>query len=432
VPSVPFPVIRLGGAVGSSVRWCILVRSNVNVVGDRKVRIVYESSGGTRALGGLVVADFSRVLAGPLATMILGDLGADVIKVERPEVGDDTRVWGPPWHAGTSSYFQGLNRNKRSLTLDLREPSDRELARRLAARADILVENFRPGTMSGWGLGYADLAAMNPGLIYCSISGFGSAGAGAVLPGYDLLVQATSGLMSITGQPGGPPTKVSVALIDKIAGLYALSGILAALHARDTGGRGQHLEVPLFDAGIAALLNVGSGHLLAGATVERRGNRHPSIAPYQTYRASDRQFVLAVGSDQLWRRMCELIGRPGLLEDPAFATNESRVANIDRLEAELEEALAARTAEDWIAIFRQAGVPAGPVNTIAEAFEFADDIGRDLVVETPMEDGSTFRSVRSPIRLATTPAEVRSAPPRLGDNDAEIRAWLAQDPPAER
>jgi crotonobetainyl-CoA:carnitine CoA-transferase CaiB-like acyl-CoA transferase len=377
-----------------------------------------------RSLDGLLVADFSRVLAGPIATMILGDLGADVVKVERPGSGDDTRLWGPPWHGGMSTYYQGLNRNKRSVTLDLTEDSDAELARRLARRADVLVENFRPGTMPRWQLGHGDLVEDNPGLVYCTISGFGSEGPGAALPGYDLLVQATSGLMSITGQPGGPPTKVAVALIDKIAGLYAATGILAALRAREASGRGQHLEIPLFDAGIAALLNVGSGHLLAGAAVGLSGNRHPSIAPYQTYRAADRVFVLAVGSQQLWARTCELIERPDLEDHPDYATNKDRVANIDGLQGELEAALAARTADEWITLFQEAGVPAGHVNSVAEAFAFADDLGRDLVVETPTSGTQPFLSTRSPIRLSDTPVEVRSAPPQLGEHDDELRAWL--------
>lgn len=390
-----------------------------------------DTDSNTRALDGLIVADFSRVLAGPIATMILGDLGADVIKVERPGSGDDTRMWGPPWHAGTSTYYEGLNRNKRSIALDLADDSDAELARRLAGRADVLVENFRPGAMQRWRLGYHDLVDQNQRLVYCTISGFGSEGPGASLPGYDLLVQATSGLMSVTGHPDGPPTKVAVALIDKIAGLYAVTGILAALRAREASGRGQLLEVPLFDAGLAALLNVGSGHLLAGAAMERSGNRHPSIAPYQLYRASDRAFVLAVGSQQLWTRTCELIERPDLADHPDFATNSDRIANIDRLETELEAALAARTADEWVGLFREAGVPAGHVNSVAEAFAFADELDRDVVASTPMADGTSFLSTRSPIRLSGTPVDVRSAPPSLGEHDDELRAWLSADLPGE-
>ena len=376
-------------------------------------------------LDGLLVADFSRVLAGPLATMILGDLGADVIKVERPGTGDDTRAWGPPWHGGTSSYYQGLNRNKRSITLDLTDDEDVALARRLATRADVLVENFKPGTMERWGLGYEDLALENPRLIFCTISGFGSQGPGADLPGYDLLVQAMSGLMSITGLDGRP-TKVGVALIDKICGLYAVSGILAALVAGARSGRGQQVEVALFDAALAALLNEGSAYLLAGAEATPRGNRHPSIAPYQTYQAADRSFILAVGSDAQWVKAATLIGRRDLAEDPELATNSQRVARIEMLERELERTFAQADAADWIARFRQAGIPSGPVNTIAEAFTFAADIGRQPVVE--LEDGDVvFRSTRSPLQMSATPVQVGRVPPRLGEHADEIRAWLLSD-----
>ncbi|MDH3425059.1 MAG: CoA transferase [Acidimicrobiia bacterium] len=381
-----------------------------------------------RALDGLIVADFTRVLAGPVATMVLGDLGADVIKVERPGSGDDTRMWGPPWHGGTSTYYQGVNRNKRSIALDLADDADAELARRLATRADVLVENFRPGTMHRWGLGYDDVRDGNPGLVYCTISGFGSQGPGAAMPGYDLLVQATGGMMSINGQPGTPPTKMPIALFDKIAGLYAVTGILAALRVREESGRGQNLEVSLVDTGLASLLNVGSSHLLAGAVAEKMGNRHPSIAPYQSYRASDGDVVLAGGSEQIWARTCQVIDRPDLVDHPDFATNKDRVANIDRLETELEIALSTRTAGEWVVLFLAAGVPAAQVNSVAEAFAFADELERDLVVSTPMADGAAFLSTRSPIRLSDTPVDVRAAPPSLGEHDDELRAWLRADP----
>ena len=376
-------------------------------------------------LVGLLVADFSRVLAGPLATMILGDLGADVIKVERPGTGDDTRAWGPPWHGDTSSYYKGLNRNKRSITLDLTNDEDVALARRLAARADVLVENFKPGTMERWGLGYKSLAIENPRLVFCTISGFGSEGPGADLPGYDLLVQAMSGLMSTTGLDGRP-TKVGVALIDKICGLYAVSGILAALVAEARSGRGQHVEVALFDAALAALLNEGSAYLLAGAEATPRGNRHPSIAPYQTYQAADRLFILAVGSDAQWVKVCTLIGRLDLAEDPELATNSQRVAHIDLVERELERTFEKRDASEWISRFREAGIPSGPVNTIAEAFTFATAIGRQPIVE--LEDGDViFRSVRPPVQMSDTPLEVRSVPPGIGEHANEVRAWLISD-----
>ena len=376
-------------------------------------------------LDGILVADFSRVLAGPLTTMILGDMGADVIKVERPETGDATRAWGPPWHGDTSSYYKGLNRNKRSITLDLTDAGDLAVARRLAIRADVLVENFRPGRMRRWGLSYEDLAPESPRLVFCTISGFGSQGPGADLPGYDLLVQAMSGLMSITGLDGRP-TKVGVALIDKICGLYAVAGILAGLVATASSGRGQHVEVALFDAALVALLNEGSAYLLAGAEATPRGNRHPSIAPYQTYRAADRSFILAVGTDEQWRKACMLIDRRDLAEDPELATNSQRVAHIDLVERELERTFEKRDAAEWIAMFREEAIPSGPVNTIAEAFAFAADIGRPAIVSMPDQDG-IFQSTRSPIQMSATPVEVKRTPPRLGEHMDEIRAWLLSD-----
>lgn len=382
-------------------------------------------------LAGLRIADFSRVLAGPFATMVLGDLGSEVIKVERPGSGDDTRMWGPPWHRGTSTYYEGLNRNKRSVVLDLNDEGDVRLARRLAERCDVLVENFRSGKMDDWGLGYADIAPRNPGLVYCTISGFGSHGPGADLPGYDLLVQAMSGLMSITGHPDGPPTKVGVALIDMITGLYAVTGILAALAERVTTQKGQHIEVSLFDAAMSSLLNVGSGYLLADAPGVRRGNRHPSIAPYQTYRAADGQLVLAVGSRKLWERTCLVLNRDDLASDPRFATNSDRVANVDRLETELEITLSSRTVEHWIAVFRKAGIPAGPVNSVEEAFALADQLGRGPTAKSSSDDiASSF--LPSPIRLSRKSMKSGTPPPRLGEHTDSIRAWLASDDDSNR
>ena len=282
------------------------------------------------ALDGILVADFSRVLAGPLCTMTLGDLGADVVKVERPDGGDDTREWGPPWHDEGATYYLGLNRNKRSVTLDLKDPGDLALAQRLAARADVVVESFRPGTIDRLGLGYDDVAPGNPGVVYCSISAFGTGERAAALPGYDLLLQAMSGLMSVTGETDGRPLKVGAALIDMICGLYAANGILAALHAarRDTG-EGQRVHVSLMDSALAALLNQGSGFLNAGVVPGRLGNRHPSITPYETFRAADGDFAVACGNDALFRRLCAAIGRPELAEDDRYADN-ARAARAPR------------------------------------------------------------------------------------------------------
>jgi crotonobetainyl-CoA:carnitine CoA-transferase CaiB-like acyl-CoA transferase len=371
------------------------------------------------ALDGILVADFSRVLAGPLCTMTLGDLGADVVKVERPDGGDDTREWGPPWHREGATYYLALNRNKRSVTLDLKDAGDVELARRLAARADVVVESFRPGTIDRLGLGYADVAAANPGVVYCSISAFGTGERAASLPGYDLLLQAMSGLMSVTGESDGRPLKVGAALIDMICGLHASTAVLAALHARGRTGAGQRVHVSLMDSALAALLNQASGFLNAGVVPGRLGNRHPSITPYETYRAADADFAVACGNDALFRRLCDAIERPDLPGDERFAANAARLEHRDALTAELEAAFASATAAEWVKRLGAAGVPAGPINDVGEAFAFAADLGLE-----PWVDVDGVRTVRSPMTLADTPAAVRRRPPRLGEHDAEIRAWL--------
>jgi crotonobetainyl-CoA:carnitine CoA-transferase CaiB-like acyl-CoA transferase len=342
-----------------------------------------------------------------------------VIKVERPDGGDDTRAWGPPFVEEGSTYYLGLNRGKRSVTLDLKDSGDLALARRLAGRADVLVESFRPGTMDRLGLGHADVAAANPAIVYCSISAFGSGERGAALPGYDLLLQAMSGLMSVTGEPDGRPLKVGAALIDMVCGLYATTGILAALHARARTGEGQRLEVSLMDSALAGLLNQGSAFLLAGAIPGRLGNRHPSITPYETFAAADGDFAVACGNDAIFRRLCEAIERPGLASDPRFATNSDRLAHRDELGAELEAAFAAAPAQEWVARLGEAGVPAGPINDVGQAFAFAAELGLE-----PWMDVDGVRTVRSPLRLSATPAAPRRRPPRLGEHAAEIRAWL--------
>ena len=379
-------------------------------------------------LEGLLVADFSRVLAGPFAAMTLGDLGADVIKIERPEGGDDTRSWGPPWHDERSgdeasgrgrqaTYYLGLNRNKRSVALDLADPDDRELARSLGERADVLIESFRPGLMAGWGLDGESLRAANPRLVSCSITAFGSSEQAAELPGYDLLLQAMGGLMSVTGEAGGPPLKAGTALVDLICGLLAVAGIEAALVERERSGRGRHVEVSLLDSVLTSLLNQGSGWVLAGERPARRGNRHPSIAPYETFEAQDRPFALAVGNDRMFARLCEAIGLAELASDERFATNTARVANLDALGERLNSVFAMRPAEHWVTLLREASVPVGPINDVAEAYALAERLGLEPIVS---EGGMSL-----PRPAIGT---LRRRPPSLDEHGAELRAWLAGPP----
>ncbi len=384
------------------------------------------------ALHGLRVLDFSRVLAGPFATMMLGDLGATVLKVERPGIGDETRAWGPPFDAdGAATYFEAVNRNKRSIALDLQSEEGRELAVRLASEADVLIENFRPGVLHRMGLGFPACRERNPGLIYCSITGFGAA-AGAALPGYDLLIQAMGGLMSITGAADGDPQKVGVALVDVLAGLFATTGILAALHERERSGDGQRVEVSLFSALLGSLVNQGSGFTIAGVVPSRMGNDHPSIAPYGLFRAADRELVLAVGNDRQFETLCNVLGAAELAVDERFVTNADRVANRADLVRELEARLHASPAAAWASALIELGVPAGVVNDVAGAFALAESIGLDPVVavprvadtaaDAPAESAAAstrdaVRLTRNPIGLSRTPAEYRSAPPRMPTGD---------------
>jgi crotonobetainyl-CoA:carnitine CoA-transferase CaiB-like acyl-CoA transferase len=365
------------------------------------------------SLDNLKILDFSRVLAGPFATMLLADLGAEVLKVERPGTGDDTRAWGPPYdERGEATYFQSVNRNKASIALDLRDDADLARARALAERADVVVENFRPGLLDGLGLGYEDLCPANLGLIYCSITGFGR-GAGAELPGYDLLVQALGGLMSITGPADGEPQKVGVALVDVLAGLFATVGILAAARHRDRTGKGQRVEVNLLSSLLAALVNQGSGYTIAGVVPGRMGNAHPSIAPYELFEAAEGELVLAVGNDRQFASLCEVLRTPALAADPRYATNRARVEHRDLLRAELERHLTHRPAADWARELTAARVPAGVVNDLAGAFTLAAALGLDPIVDVPGDDGGTVKLTRNPIVLSATPPAYRSAPPRL-------------------
>ncbi len=381
-------------------------------------------------LAGIRVADFSRVLAGPYATMLLADFGADVVKIEPPG-GDETRHWHPPVDAsGRSSYFGGVNRNKRSVVIDLADAAGRAAAHRLAATADVVVENFRPGVMDRFGLGYDDVRAENPGVVYCSITGFGRSG-GAGLAGYDLLVQAVGGLMSITGEPEGEPAKAGVALVDVLTAQNAVAGILLALRARDRSGVGQRVEVNLMQSLLSALTNQAASTLATGAAPKRLGNRHPSIAPYAVFPARDRDLVIAVGNDRQFRALADTLGVPQLAADERYAGNAARVAHRDRLHAELEAALAPVAAAEWVDRLTAAGVPAGLVNDVGEAIALAESLGLDPVVEIAERDPAAprHRSIADPIRLAASAPAYRTPPPALGEHDGAD--WLDRATPPE-
>lgn len=376
-------------------------------------------------LGGILVADFSRILAGPLATMTLADLGARVVKVERPGTGDDTRSWGPPHSATGSTYFDSVNRNKESLCLDLADPADRDLARTLIARADVVVENFAPGGMDKLGLGYDEAKASNPGVIYASISGFGSA-AGHDLLGYDVIVQALGGLMSITGETHGPAFKTGVAIVDVLTAKDAVAGILAALLHRQISGSGALLEVNLLSSLQGALANQAQAFLGAGVVPERLGNAHPSIAPYETFRCADGPIVIACGNDAQFRRLAAVLGSPQLPDDPRFAVNELRVTHRAALVLLLEEQLRHQDAAEWQRRLTAAGVPAGRVGTIPEGLALADSLGLTPIIEVFDSTGAVASTqVRHPITWNPPITRHNSAPPTLGQHDAELREWLA-------
>jgi crotonobetainyl-CoA:carnitine CoA-transferase CaiB-like acyl-CoA transferase len=379
-------------------------------------------------LQGLLVADFSRVLAGPLASMFLADLGAVVIKVERPGTGDDTRSWGPPYVGPVTTYYTSVNRNKRSVTLDLADPGDLGLARRLARRADVLLENYRPGKLAAFGLDATTLAGENPGLVYCSISGFGTA-AGAHLPGYDFVAQAVGGLMSITGEPGALPTKAGVALVDVLTGLHATIGILAALRERERSGRGQVVEVNLLSSLLSSLVNQGAGYINGAGVPTAIGNKHPSIAPYETLQTRDAPIAVAVGNDRQFAAMATSLGRPELATDPRFAANRDRVANRPVLVAALESALSAHDAAYWTDRLQRCGVACGPVNDIGAAIELASRLGLHPVVHHPSSGEHEIATLANPITLTRSPVRYHRAPPDLGADDTAVRAWLSADPP---
>ncbi|MFI2299551.1 CaiB/BaiF CoA transferase family protein [Actinacidiphila glaucinigra] len=376
-------------------------------------------------LSGLLVADFSRILAGPYATMLLADLGADVVKVEGPH-GDDTRSWTPPVRDGVSTYYLGINRGKRSVALDLREEADREAARELARRADVVIENFRPGGLVKYGLDYASVRTGNPAVVYASISGFGS-GAGRDVPGYDLMVQAVSGLMSLTGEPGGPPYRAGISVFDVMAGNHAVIGILAALRHRDASGEGQHVEVNLLSSALTGLVNHSSAYVAGGEVPYRMGNAHPSVFPYEPLPTADNDLIVAAANDGQFRKLCEVLGIPRIPDDPRFARNADRTANREELRPLLVEQLVKRGANEWFELLVEAGVPSGPINTIDGGFAMAERFGLDPVV-TVGEGERAVPTTRHPVTFSATPAVYRLPPPGLDEHGAELRAWLARDP----
>ncbi|TWG98578.1 crotonobetainyl-CoA:carnitine CoA-transferase CaiB-like acyl-CoA transferase [Nocardioides sp. J9] len=373
------------------------------------------------ALDGILVADFSRVLAGPYLTMLLGDLGATVIKVESPE-GDQTRGWGPPWRDGETTYFRGVNRNKRSIVLDLKKAEDQALARELALRADVLVENLLPGRMKSFGLDYAALQPANPGLVYCSLSGFGSQPRGARLPGFDLVAQAAGGLMSITGSAEGTPMKVGVAVVDVLCGLHGGMGVLAALAARASHGRGQLVEVNLLASTLSGLANQAAAFLMAGEVPGRLGNAHPSVVPYEVFEVADGDVVIAAGTERQFRQLCSVLDLGELLGDERFATNVARVQNRVLLRKILCDRLAGFTRAEATEALSAAGVPVGPVNDIADAFKLARDLDLEMLWRI---DG--IDHVRSPFFLSENAPTPRSGAPSLDADGADLREWLSAE-----
>lgn len=379
-------------------------------------------------LQGIRVLDLTRVLAGPYCTMFLGDLGAEVVKIEQPGVGDDTRSWGPPFVGGESAYFLCINRNKRSLSLDLKSDRGTELLRRLAESADVLVENFRPGTMDRFGLGEKDLRKANPRLIYASLSGFGADGPMRDWPGYDLIVQAWGGLMSITGAPDGEPTKVGVAILDIVAGLMLGKTIVAALFARERRGIGQKIETSLLEAEVACLINAGSNYLLGGEIPGRWGNAHPSIVPYQSFKTRDSFLVVGVASEGIWRRFCHVIERPELADDARFAKNPKRVEHRTELISVLTDLFLERDTSTWITLLGDAGIPCAPVQTIDQVFGSPQVHHREMLVQVQHPTAGTLPMAGLPVKLSATPASIRLAPPLLGQHSEEVlQTWLGMD-----
>lgn len=377
-------------------------------------------------LDGYRVLDLSRILAGPYCAMLLGDLGADVIKVERPEVGDDTRRWGPPFLGGESAYYLCANRNKRSVTLNLQSKIGQELVRQLAGKCDVVVENFKTGEMDSFGLGYEALSREHPGLIYCSITGYGQTGPDKDLPGYDFIIQGRGGVMGITGEPDGEPMKVGVAVTDVTAGLFAANAIQAALLGRVRTGRGQAIDISLLDVQVAWLANVASNHLISGNAPKRYGNAHPSIVPYQSFRAADGPFCLAVGNDAQWGRLCSELGRPKFANDKRFDTNPSRVQNREAVVSILESIFRTRDRAYWLSRLRSAGVPCGPIQSVDQVFNDDQVLAREMLVSVSHPTAGQLPVVGSPFKFSESRFESRLAPPLLGQHTDEILMELLE------
>jgi crotonobetainyl-CoA:carnitine CoA-transferase CaiB-like acyl-CoA transferase len=371
-----------------------------------------------KPLDGIRVVDLSRILAGPYCSMLLSDFGADVIKIENPDKGDDTRAYGPPFVHGESVYFMSVNRGKRSLALDLKSAKGREVLTKLIQRSDVLLENFRRDFLQSIGFGYEQVSKLNPKIIYASITGFGHTGPWADRPGYDLAVQGLSGIMSLTGDPNGPPYKTGTSLADITAGLYAALGILLALQARQRTGRGQKVDVSLLDGQVSLLTYQAGIYFGTGKTPTRKGNQHPTIVPYETFKARDRYFNLAVGNDRLWVQFCDLLDRPDLKEK--FPTNPVRVERHDELFPILQDIFAGKTADEWLALFEKAGIPCGPILSVAEVLEHPQIKAREMVVERPHPKLGKVKMTGVPVKLSETPGEAGAAPPLLGQHTEEI------------
>lgn len=396
----------------------------------------------TKTLSHIRVLDLSRILAGPWCTQNLADLGAEVIKIERPGSGDDTRHWGPPWipgsdggHSADSTYYAAANRGKKSLTVDIAKPEGQALVRELATQCDVVIENFKVGDLARYGLDYPSLSAINPGLVYCSITGYGQDGPKAHLPGYDIVFQATGGLMSITGEadgkPGGGPQKVGVAVADVMTGQNATIAILAALAHRSVSGRGQHIDIALLDSIVALGGNQITGFFATGKVPFRYGNSHATMVPYQVFDTSDGQIVIAAGNDMQWKRYCEVIGRPDLAIDPLFLRMQDRITNRDRLIPQLAETMRSRTNAEWTERLEAAGVPCGAINNYKQVFEEPQVKHRGMRVDLQRADGATMSTVASPIRMMGTPVTYEQAPPLLGEHTDEVLARLLGKNPEE-